>query len=248
MTKLQADLHRFVVDKEGYYNWGIDLLRQIGTPAAELLPLERFCRAEYAPLWAEQRVRALLSEAYYVKSQAVETQKAPLSIKASFLEFRQAEASEIPNADIRNAKDPAVIVALRDERRGLMKLRADWHSRLYFATKKSDRADCAEQILTLTTQLQKLHAALDAFTAHGIVPPLAAAQATAAAPTAASELAALQREKESVAPRVSKIKQLLRGDCEGQRKADLETELAEKEARLLSIKTKLKSSISLKTA
>jgi hypothetical protein len=231
MTSLQAQLHRFVIDGEGYFNWGIDLLRQIGLSATELLPLERFCREEYAPAWAEMRVKNLLSEAYY-------------SLKLDVSSLKQSKITNVPtsNFQLPTKKDPAVIVALRDERQGLMKLRADWHSRLYFATKKSDRADCAEQILTLTTQLQKLHAALDAFTAHGIIPPLAAAQATAAAPTAASELAALQREKESVAPRISKIKQLLRG-ADGERKNALESELAEKEVRLLSIKSKLKSSI-----
>lgn len=240
MENIQADLHRFLFGEGAYYNWGIALLRRAGCDLKELAKLERYCTEPYAPIWAEDRVKELLRGYYRVMGDEVMSDGVMGDEVMSDEVMGDGVMGDRVIGDVVGSDEPAVIQSLRAEMRLKLKLRADWHSQMCHTKTQGDRAHCAEQVMNVTAELDRIYAAIDNFKIHHIIPPMVVSRETSGGANAAEEVADLMREEKSVAPRVSKIRSLLRGtDLKAERRKELEAELVEKEERLRIIKLRI---------
>lgn len=216
-SMIQEELRRYL-SGEGYYTWGVELLGRLGHDDKVVRRLAVFCKMEYAPNDAENELVDILRG--YVTEQPVQVIEKKAVVKVAVKE---------------DSSRPQRIREIEDDKVKLLKLRADWHTRMKVTTKQMDRAYCAEMVLKVQEDLNKVYAVLDNFYEHGIEP-------IDVVNTVGNELVSLMNSKGSLASRISKIRYLLKDESLTEaRKTELKTQLAEKEMELEKVKMQLKS-------
>jgi hypothetical protein len=231
---LKQEIQRYL-NGEGYYNWGIELLEKLNHDPVELRKLRAFCKDTYAPSWAEQRIMEILKGA--------KIELSPWQTRHHWTELsnQQNEVSKAIQQQIKNSPDePEVITVLREEVKIRLKARADWHAQMKATPRAEEKrkAHCAEQIMSLTDELEKRYILLNNWRDNHILPPLISTKVTASDDNAATEIAQIVGDINTIAPRVSKIRGLLKTNLSDNRRAELKKELEEKEAALIVLRAK----------
>lgn len=206
---------REYIENNGSYRNGIGLLKLLQHDVAEWHQLQGFCSFQFAPRWAEQRVMALL-KVYYNESKAAQSQ---------IVQVHQVKTKRV---------DPDVIVLLKKEERELMDERKLQHFSLDDTADDLLRADKVRAIREATTRIDEIETDLEAYETTGVVPILAGTQ------TAAQEVDALYRRKNTLASRICRLNKLLKTNLPLSKKERYDKELREKEAELNLITEKLK--------
>lgn len=211
--ELRQEINRFL-DGEGYYTWGVELLERLGYDKKVVQKLRVYCKADYAPIEAENELMSIL--------RGYSTDNG----NNHFPKDSQKGA-------LKDSNQPQRIIELENDKIRLLKLRADWHTRLKITEKQSDRAYYAEMILNTQKSLDKVFMSLDIFYKHGIE-PIDTKQS--------NEVVSSFNEKSNLASRISKIRRLLNEEkMSKERREELNNELLEKEQRFQKVKDKLKT-------
>lgn len=239
---LKKEIQKYL-NGEGYYNWGIELLEKLNHDPVEVRKLRAFCRDTYAPSWAEQRIIEILRGANIEQSHygtppwlnMVGWVEVANKIPEVIQKMQQQQYSPLGSGD-----EPEVIKVLREEVKIRMKARADWHAQMKATTRAEEKrkAHCAEQIMSLTDELEKRYILLNNWRDNHILPPLISTKVTASDENAASEIAKIVSDISTIAPRVSKLKGLLKTNLSDERRVELTKQLEEREAALTILRAK----------
>ena len=223
--KLQGELRRFL-GGEGFYTWGVELLKDLRHDSDVVKRLAVYCRLDYAPNAAEAELWEIL-RGYENRTPTTKTvqqiEKETVSI--------QKEKNHSPN----HLNIPPTVRGFEDKKVMLLKQRAEWHTRMKVTKKQTDRGYCAEMILSVQGDLERVYAVLDNYFEHGIEP-------IEVIESEQNVIIDLVKSKGNLASRISKIRALLKNEeLIESRKVELRTELAEKELRLKGVLGKIQS-------
>lgn len=223
--KLQGELKRFL-GGEGFYKWGVELLKDLRHDSDVVKRLAVYCRMDYAPNAAEAELWDIL-RGYEKKMSPIKTLQR--------VEKETVINSQDKKSSTKASNLPPIVQGFQDKKVMLLKLRADWHTRMKVTEKQTDRAYCAEMVLSVQGDLERVYAVLDNYFEHGIEP-------IEVIESEQNVVVDLVKSKGNLASRISKIRALLKNEgLIENRKVELRTELAEKELRLKDVLGKIQS-------
>lgn len=205
---------------KGYFNWGVQLLRQLGHDRDELKVLESYTQKPFAPQSIETQVN-LLIQRYFEQLSNSENRPNPPN---------NAPESYIPSSE------PTVISALRAESKQLQNDRRAIHLGISEKDRLEERYQKAIHIRQLTKRIDKIWLMIDAYELDGSVP----IEGVVKERSAVQEAVNLSSKVNSLRPRISKLKKLIEDKSTPlSKKERYKAEQASKEAELKDILKKL---------
>jgi hypothetical protein len=256
---MKNELERYFT--EGYYNWGVQLLRQLGHDGRDVARFEKHCSSDFAPMSLISDMNTLL-RGYYDRlpkqriSEDIEENDSKSSLISELEEELEdknllisrleddLETSDLLISELEKKKDkrqkkdePLIITNLRQEERQLRNDRRALHATLDETFDDAERGEKCVSIRALTGRIDQIWTAIFAFEKDGTLPALGA---IAEEKTAAEEAVELTLRQLTLRPRLTRLKKMLADpNLAVSKKIRYEREQSEKEAELEIINHKL---------
>lgn len=220
---MKEELGKYI-NGEGYYNWGVQLLRKLGHDSREVARFERYCVEDFAPLSLISDLNRLLKDCYE-----------KLEPKNSLVIQKETTQKRFLLNDKKD--EPQIITDLRREEKQLRNDRRALHATLDDTPDDEERGEKCCTIRSLTGRINQIWLSIFAFEKDGSLPALGA---VAEEKTGAEEAVELSLRRLTLRPRLTRLKKMLEDpNLPTSKKIRYVREQGEKEAELKLVEHKL---------